>query len=201
MLKKIRTPLIIFLLLTAALLLAACGAEDAATPALEPTKAEAASPTDPPPEPTDPPSPTATTEPTEMPTPTSEPEPSPAPEERPDITIALPEGDPVRGRKLALKWRCFTCHVTGDVGPRLWNDQGGPAFLDLADEHLSNPAYTGFASTPEEYLIEAIIDPSVYIVAGDWEYKMDEVYDEELDDQDLADVIAWILTIDEQPDN
>jgi len=64
-----------------------------------------------------------------------------------------------------------------------------------AEMRIADAAYTGLATTPEEYLIEAIIDPSVYISEGEWEYEMDDVYDVELSEEDLADIIAWILSV------
>jgi len=116
-------------------------------------------------------------------------------EERPDIKIMLSEGDAERGKKLALKWRCITCHVTYETGPRLGAEQGLPAVQARAELRIADAAYTGFATTPEEYLIEAVIDPSVYIVEGEWENKMDDIYDEELSEKDLADIIAWLKTV------
>ena len=70
-----------------------------------------------------------------------------------------------------------------------------PAVQARADMRIADASYTGFATTPEEYLIEAVIDPSVYIVEGEWENKMDDIYDEELSEKDLADIIAWLLTV------
>jgi cytochrome c553 len=116
-------------------------------------------------------------------------------EERPDITIKLPEGDAERGKKLALKWRCITCHVNNGNGPAYGAEAGLPALLERAEMRISDAAYTGFATTPEEYIIEAIIDPSVYIAEGEWEYEMDDIYNVELSEKDLADIIAWLLTV------
>ena len=96
--------------------------------------------------------------------------------ERPDITVALLDGDAERGKKLALKWRCITCHVTNETGPRLGAEQDLPAMIARAELHIADAAYTGFVATAEEYLIEAVIDPSVYIAEGEWEYKMDDIY-------------------------
>ena len=69
--------------------------------------------------------------------------------------------------------------------------------LERLELRIAEAGYTGFASTADEYILEAIIDPSVDIVPGEWEYKMDEVYDEELSEKDLAVIIAWLLMFDE----
>ena len=66
-----------------------------------------------------------------------------------------------------------------------------PAMLERAEMSIADVAYTGFATTPEEYLIEAIIDPSVYISEGEWEYAMADDYDEDLSEKDLADIIFF----------
>lgn len=147
-------------------------------------------------EPTEIPQPTPTEIPTSTPEPTKETPTEVLPTEvevRPDITFALEEGDAERGRKLALKWRCFTCHVNEPVAPEFGEWQGLPPMAERADMRLADNAYTGFATTPQEYLIESIIDPSVYIVTGEWEYPMDETYSEDLSKEDLGDIIAWFL--------
>lgn len=164
------------------------------------------------PEPTDPPAPTYTIVPTDTPEPepTNTLEPTEAPEptetkptkiirprlpvDRPDITMDLPEGDPERGAKLALARVCITCHVNGEGPPRLGADGDLPAMLARAALRIEDPAYTGSATTPEEYLLESITDPRIYEVDGDWPESMADNY-YELPEQDLADLIAWMLTI------
>lgn len=194
MFKRIYIPKLLYLALPVIfLLLSACSAQEAVPTASTPV-------------PTDVPAPTATPAPsdTPLPAPSDVPEPTEAEptevqptevEERPDITIALLEGDAERGKKLALKWRCITCHVTNGSAPRFGAEQGLPEMQLRAEMRIADAAYTGFATTPEEYLIEAIIDPSVYISEGEWEYEMDDKYNEELSEEDLADIIAWILSV------
>ncbi len=198
MIKRINIPKHTNFILPAILLLvSACSAqaEAPAAAAQVPTNVPASTAT---PAPTDAPQPTPTEAPTDAPEPTeAEPTEMQPTEvaERPDITIVLPEGDAERGKKLALKWRCITCHVTNETGPRLGAEQGLPAVQARADMRIADAAYTGFATTSEEYLIEAVIDPSVYIVEGEWENKMDDIYNEELSEKDLADIIAWLMTV------
>jgi cytochrome c2 len=198
MLKQICIPKLLYLLLLFVfLLLSACSAQSEIpeTSTQVPTDMPAATTTL---APSDTPPPTPTEVPTDAPEPTeiepTEEQPTDI-EERPDITIALPEGDAERGKNLALKWRCFSCHVTYENGPRFGAEQDLPAMLERAEMRIADVAYTGFATTPEEYLIEAIIDPSVYISEGEWEYAMADDYDEDLSEKDLADIIAWIMTV------
>lgn len=194
MFKRIYTPKLLYLVLPVIfLLLSACSAEEEVPAASTQV-------------PTDIPASTATPAPTDtpLPDPTEAPEPTEAEpteeqptevEERPDITITLPEGDAEHGKKLALKWRCFSCHVTNDIAPRFGAEQGLPAILARAEIRITDAAYTGSATTPEEYIIEAIIDPSVYISEGEWEEAMADIYNGELSEEDLADIIAWMLTV------
>jgi hypothetical protein len=116
--------------------------------------------------------------------------------ERPAITITLPEGDPERGFSLEGKYRCARCHIKSERSPRFWANGELPAILARAEMRIADPAYSGSATTPEEYLIESITDPRLYEVDGDWEQSMyDDYYD--LPEQDLADIIAWMLTVEE----
>ena len=74
-------------------------------------------------------------------------------------------------------------------------EQGLPAVLARAELPIADAAYSGFATSPEEYLVEAVIDPAVYIAEGEWEYQMDVIYSEELSEKDLADIIAWLKIV------
>lgn len=115
------------------------------------------------------------------------------PFDRPDISMTLPEGDPEHGEKVALAKVCITCHVNSDGPPRFGADNDLPAIWERAAQRIEDPAYTGSATTPQEYLIESITDPRIYEVDGDWPESMaDNYYD--LPEQDLADLIAWMLT-------
>jgi nitric oxide reductase subunit C len=117
--------------------------------------------------------------------------------DRPALTITLPEGNPGRGYALGQKLDCVRCHLNspGDA-PRYGADGELPAILARAEMRLADPAYSGSATTPEEYLIESITDPRLYEVDGNWKSSMnDQYYD--LPEQDLADLIAWVLSVEE----
>jgi cytochrome c2 len=115
------------------------------------------------------------------------------PFDRPDISMTLPEGNPDRGEKIALAKVCLSCHVNSEGPPRFGVDGNLPAMRERATLRIKDPAYTGNATTPEEYLLESITDPRLYEVDGDWMESMaDNYYD--LPEQDLADLIAWMLT-------
>lgn len=115
------------------------------------------------------------------------------PFDRPDISMTLPEGDPERGAKLALAKVCITCHVNAEEPPRLGADGDLPAIWERAALRIEDPAYTGNATTQQEYLLESITDPRLYEVDGIWLESMADNY-YELPAQDLADLIAWMKT-------
>ncbi len=60
---------------------------------------------------------------------------------------------------------CFTCHSTAP-GVNL----AGPTLAGIgtrAAQVIEDPNYTGNAQTPEEYLVESILEPSAYLVPGE----------------------------------
>jgi len=193
------------------LLLSGCGA---ATPTSESPTSTPESPTSTPEPPTSTPEPTQTSvpptprptdilvPPTETvtvvpPTPTLEPTEFPA--VGTDITIDLPEGDVDKGYSLARRWGCEECHITFTHGPLFLSSAIDPSVSERAASRIEDPSYTGTATTGEEYLIESILLPRVYQVTGyenkEERYKMDEDLGERLTTQDLADILAWLLTI------
>ncbi len=161
--------------------LALAGCDGAVEETLEPT-----------PRPTDtlvPPTETATTAP---PTPT--PEPTVFPAAGTDITIDLPEGNVDAGALLARSWECDQCHVTFTHGPLFAASAIGPAVSERAASRIEDPGYTGTATTAEEYLVESILLPEVYVIEHYEEDPMPDDYDERLTAQDVADLLAWLST-------
>jgi hypothetical protein len=135
---------------------------------------------------------TATPGPTNTPIPT--PTLSPDRKVGTDITIELPRGDPENGHKLARRWDCVGCHETVNIGPGFGEEGELPAILARAEMRISDPAYSGEATTPEEYLIEAIILPVAYVLEGNLGELMDDSLYKFITVQDLADIMAWMLT-------
>jgi hypothetical protein len=60
---------------------------------------------------------------------------------------------------------------------------------------LTEPDYTGAATTPEQYLLESIVQPQVHIVTGFETIQMPANYGQTLTAQDAADLIAYLLTL------
>jgi mono/diheme cytochrome c family protein len=112
-----------------------------------------------------------------------------------DITAELPEGDAARGESLASSaLGCAACHVLGNIGP-VWPGQGDePGLAERAALRLALDAYTGAATTPEQYLFESVVLPNVYVVEEFTPDVMPGDFANRLTDQDLADLIAYMLT-------
>ena len=59
---------------------------------------------------------------------------------------------------------------------------------------MAEESYTGTATTPEQYLFESIVLPNAYNIEGQWLVEMDDDYGQTLTRQDVADLIAYMLT-------
>jgi nitric oxide reductase subunit C len=71
-----------------------------------------------------------------------------------------------RGQEVYRAQFCGTCHALSSVGT---TGRFGPTHDgvgDLAEERIREPAYGGTARTAEEYLLESIVEPGAYRVAG-----------------------------------
>ncbi|MCS6907798.1 MAG: cytochrome c [Anaerolineales bacterium] len=112
-----------------------------------------------------------------------------------DINKQLPEGDPVRGQGLAAAKGCAVCHISAPTGPAWLATPDQPGIATRAEEILTDPNYTGNAKTAAQYLHESIVLPNVYIVPGFQAGVMPANYGDTLTDQELADIIAYLLTL------
>ncbi len=88
---------------------------------------------------------------------------------------------------------CVTCHSL-EPGVRLV----GPSHAGLATraaEIIRNPNYTGQADTVADYLRESIVEPNAYIEEGFVADVMYPNYGEDLDEQEIDDLVAFMLTL------
>lgn len=96
--------------------------------------------------------------------------------------------DPVaRGRQVFLARGCGGCHTVeglsaGVVGPNL--------------TQIGTAAETRLPGTPaEDYLRESILNPSAHVVEGFQDNIMPKNFDEQLDEAQLNDLIAFLLSL------
>lgn len=112
-----------------------------------------------------------------------------------DITKPLPEGDIQRGEALAQSLACVACHINTTTGPAWLPSGDQPGIGTRAETRFSEAGYSGQARNAFEYLFEAIVLPNVHIVAGFSQGIMPANYGQTLSDQDLADLIAYLLSL------
>ncbi len=114
--------------------------------------------------------------------------------------IAKLTGDPARGEQLyhgkapatltGQALPCTGCHqqAANGVGPMT-----NGTFIRVNNERLKVAQFAGY--TPEEYLIDSIVNPSDYIVPGFQDLMVKNLGTEVLNAQDLADIIAYVKTM------
>jgi mono/diheme cytochrome c family protein len=113
-----------------------------------------------------------------------------------EITIALPQGDVDQGQSLAEgSLGCSGCHVLAEVGPGWLADGAVNGIGNRAVDRIAQSDYTGEATTAEQYLIEAVVQTNIYLVEGFQEGLMPGNYGERLSPQDLADLIAYMFSL------
>ena len=112
-----------------------------------------------------------------------------------DITKELPEGDAAAGEALTVSLGCTACHITTPTGPA-WLPAGEiPGVGERAAAEFNLPEYTGNATSAEQYLFESIVDPNIYLVPGFASGLMPPTYANTLTDQNMADLIAYLLSL------
>lgn len=111
-----------------------------------------------------------------------------------DVRQALPEGDPESGKALAEgTLGCAACHVLSNAGPA-WAADGANGIGERAGQRLTAAGYEGAATTPEQYLLESIVEPNAYMVEGFQTGVMPANFATRITSQDAADLIAYMLT-------
>jgi len=113
-----------------------------------------------------------------------------------DITKELPQGNAENGEALTVSLGCTACHT---IAP----DGIGPYWLPTADQagigeraasRYQQSDYTGSATSDYEYIFESIVLPADFLIDG-YNNLMPNTYANTLTDQDVADMIAYLLSI------
>ncbi len=107
------------------------------------------------------------------------------PADLPAAFEALPTGDAASGEDIFDDRACHTCHADLPIGPAF---PGDPALATRAETRRA-----GYSA--ELYLYESIISPQVYVVLGYDGEVMPQDFGEELSAQDIADLIAYLMTM------
>ncbi len=104
-----------------------------------------------------------------------------------EVAAALEGAEAFIGGGLINEYECYTCHVLGDGSLSPLFDGIG----NFASER--RPPLSA-----EQYLYEAIVFPGVFIVE-DYSDSMPNNYDEQLSEQEVGHIIAYLLTLTEEP--
>jgi mono/diheme cytochrome c family protein len=112
-----------------------------------------------------------------------------------DITVSLPAGDAANGEQLANTLGCAGCHLLAETGPA-WLAQGSqPGIGERAGSRFEEVGYTGTATTAEQYLFESVVLPNASIEEGYNSGIMPNNYGDRLSPQEMADLIAYMLSL------
>jgi len=113
-----------------------------------------------------------------------------------DITAALPPGDAQRGKALSEGGLgCSGCHILAPVGPAWIASGTEPGIGTRAEQRFQADGYSGTATSAEQYLFESVVAPNAYIEAGFQANIMPLNYADRLSSQDMADLIAYMLSL------
>lgn len=108
-------------------------------------------------------------------------------------------GDAARGEELYTSTTigdtsapgCITCHSVQPTDDPLQPSPVGPSHYGVADRAGDYVA----GMDAEAYLRESIVDPNAHIVEGFSEGVMYQNYAEDLTDQQIDDLVAYLLTL------
>lgn len=102
------------------------------------------------------------------------------------IAALLPNADPTHGRELSIQYGCTACHALEEgaavVGPS-WYNIGAIAATRVPGESAAL------------YLYQSIVQPNQHVVEGFLPNLMPQTYQEQLSEQELADMIQYLLTL------
>jgi mono/diheme cytochrome c family protein len=119
-----------------------------------------------------------------------------------EVSEATTIGDPARGEELYHQnpiagtgaTGCATCHSTEPTDDPLVPSPVGPSHYGVANR--AGDYVEGMPAA--EYLRESIVDPDAHIAPGFVAGVMYPNYAEDLSEQQINDLVAYLLTLDQQ---
>ena len=104
-------------------------------------------------------------------------------------------GDAARGEKLYSQATIGTKSAEGCTSCHNYDEAEGPAENAPYTAGTATRAETRVAGmSAEEYIHESIVNPNAYVVEGFQEGDMYQTFSEELSEQQIADLVAYLLT-------
>ena len=106
----------------------------------------------------------------------------------PQEVVALIPGDADRGLDLTVPHNCIGCHLTDNSLVDV-----APTWFEIADTAVGRAEQLALAG-PALYLYNSITNPNEHIVDGYTSDVMPLTYSEDLSNQDMADLLTYLLT-------
>lgn len=102
----------------------------------------------------------------------------------PDDVAALFPGDPANGETVATAAGCFGCHRMDDT-----NTVVAPSWSNVASMSISRVP----GESPAVYLYQSIVNPNGFVVSGYNSGVMPQTYQETLSQQEIVDIVTYLL--------
>lgn len=102
-----------------------------------------------------------------------------------DFAAALASADAANGETLTLTYGCIGCH---SLDPAV--QMTGPTWFDVADTVVNRVP----GESPALYLYHSILLPNSHVVEGYPQNIMPQNYQDLLSQEDVADIVAYLLT-------
>lgn len=103
----------------------------------------------------------------------------------PALAELVKAADPSGGQSVALSNACIGCH---SLDPNV--QMTGPTWYDIGNTAVTRVPDLG----PAEYLHQSIFDPNAFVVPDYPANIMPQTYPQTMDDEDLATMIAYLLS-------
>jgi hypothetical protein len=114
-----------------------------------------------------------------------------------DLAMIVAGGNEKRGEVKGGTFRCKNCHANEELpglAPPFSSTGDLPPIMARGELRIADPAYKGRATSNQEYVLESIILPEVYVVPGEWADVMPYDYHELLTDEDISEIMSWLAT-------
>jgi nitric oxide reductase subunit C len=97
------------------------------------------------------------------------------------------------GRATYLKYYCGVCHTLPAAGTAGVFGPSHDHIGSLASARISDPSYSGSATTPADYLQESIVEPGVYIAPGGTNSRMSMPPFDHLSPEEVNALVSFLL--------
>ncbi|HLR13058.1 MAG TPA: cytochrome c [Burkholderiaceae bacterium] len=119
----------------------------------------------------------------------------------PGATPVKEGNDPVALGEAVFRSATPACNACHSIAPGV--NMAGPTLAGLAERAegiIDSTEYEGHATTPEEFILESIVDPSIYLHPGEMYSAngvsfMPDTYGDSLSDEELEHLVAYLASI------